>query len=139
MHTPGRQCRPDLAPEHRRQLETDYTVEHAARLLGVDQIQVYLTRMLYGVKYRVLGDLVEHYAPCFVGLQSQHLIQMPRNGFSLAVLIRCEPYHRRLRGSLAQVAHKLTLVVGYHVFGLKSVGGVDTQIVGGEVAYMTVA
>ena len=38
-----------------------------------------------------LGNLVEHYSVGVFLVQTEHLAQMPRYGFSLAVLIGCQP------------------------------------------------
>ena len=49
-----------LAPQHWRQLESDDAVEHAACLLGIDQVHVEMARMLDSLDDGRLGDFVEH-------------------------------------------------------------------------------
>src|SRR5262245_10319646 len=53
---------PDLVPQQRADFVPDQAVEHAARLLRVNQVVVDLAGMIEGVLDRVLRDLVEHHA-----------------------------------------------------------------------------
>lgn len=139
LHAACRQRRLDLFPQHGRKLKTHYAVEHAARLLRVDQIQVYFARMLYGVLDGRAGDLVEHNAVGVLGLEFQHLEQVPRYGLSLAVLIGSQPHGLRLLGILFKIGHKRFLVGRYLIFGFEILVDVNAEILLLEVADMSVA
>src|SRR5437773_5925268 len=52
---------PDLVPQQGRDLVADQPVQHAARLLRLDQVDVHHQRLLERLADRVGGDLVEHH------------------------------------------------------------------------------
>ncbi len=66
--------------------------------------------MLDGVEYGVFGNLVKHYAARVFGLESQHFIEVPCYGLTLAVLIGREPYGLRTLCSLFQIGYQGLLV-----------------------------
>ncbi len=115
LHASGRERRFESFPEHGRKLESNDAVEDAACLLGVDAVYVDVARVGYGIQYGFLCDFVEHYAPGVFRFQFQNLVQVPCDGFSLAVFIGREPYGVGLGGGFAQFGHKLGLVVGNFV------------------------
>ena len=41
---------------------------------------------------QAVGNLMKYNTTCILGSQTQHLIQVPADGFSFAVLIGCQPY-----------------------------------------------
>ena len=86
LDAPGGQPRHDLLPQDRRDLVAVEAVEDAAGLLGVDHALVELARVGDGVPDGVLGDLVEDH-PVDRDLGLQDFLQVPRDGFALAVLI----------------------------------------------------
>ena len=98
LHAAGGETGTHLAPEHGRELEAHQTVEHAAGLLGVDKVEVDVTGMFDGGEDGRFRDLVEHDAARLFRVESQHLGQMPRYGFSFAVLIGSQPDGFRLAG-----------------------------------------
>ena len=126
----------DLAPQDGGELESDQAVEHAAGLLGVDQVHVDLARVLDGVEHGGLGDLVECDAPGLGGIQFQGLGQVPGNRFSLAVLIGREPDRLCALGELLELGHHFFLVGRHDVFGRESVCDIDAQAVLLQVAYV---
>ena len=67
LHAAGRQARPDPPPQQRRDLVADQPVEHAPRLLGIEQLQVDLARMQERLEDRVPGDLGERHALACAG------------------------------------------------------------------------
>ena len=77
LHATSRKSGLNLVPKHGRKLESDDAVQDATGLLGIDQIQVYLSRMLDSVQDGGLGDFVENDALGGFGLQAQYLVQMP--------------------------------------------------------------
>ena len=137
LHTTGREGGLHLAPQHGRQLETYQTVEHTTGLLGIHQVHVQRARMLDGIKDSGFGNLVEHDTLGLLLIQSQHLTQVPRDGFSLAVFIGCEPYLTGFLGLVLQFTDQFLLLIGNLVFGFQG-GVVDTQLFLLQVADMSV-
>ena len=128
LYAAGREGGLHLAPQHGRQLKAHDAVQDAACLLGVHQVQVDLARMLDGAQDSVLGDFVEDDAPRVFGLQSQHLVQVPGDGLSLAVLIGCEPDGFGFGRFFLQVGDELLLVCRNFVLRLEVVVDVDAEI-----------
>ena len=91
LYASGRKGGLDFFPQYGAKLESHYAVEHAARLLGVDAVYVDAPRVGYGVEYGVFCYFVEHYATRVVGVESEHFIEVPGYGFSLAVFIGSQP------------------------------------------------
>ena len=60
---------------------------------------------------------MEHDAVGLLLVQSQHLAQVPGDGFSLAVFIGCQPHLLGVLGLLLQVADQLLLLIGDFIFG----------------------
>ena len=58
----SRKAAADFIPEQRRNLVTHQAIEHAARLLRVDQVLIDLARMLEGFAHGALRDLVKRHA-----------------------------------------------------------------------------
>ena len=85
-----------------------------------------------------LRDLVEHDALRLLLVQTQHLAQVPRDGFSLAVLITGQPHLAGFLRLRLQLAHQLLLLVGNLVDGLQRLL-VDAQLVLLQVADVAVA
>ncbi len=114
LHAARRQLRHDLLPEHRRDLEAVQAVEDAAGFLGVDQALVQLARVGHGLLDGGLGDLVEHH-PVHRHLGLEHLLEVPRDGLALAVLIGGEEELVGLREERLQLADLGLLVRVHHV------------------------
>ena len=136
LHAAGRQAPLDLAPQDGRELEAYQTVEHAAGLLGVDQIHIQRARILHCVQNSVLGNLVENDAPGLGGVKPQSFGKVPRNGLSLAVFIGCEPDDGSLVGELLELVHNALLVGRDYIFGFETVFYIYAQTVILQVTYM---
>ncbi len=142
LHAAGRKRRLDFLPQHRRELEAHDAVEHAAGLLCVDEVEVDVARVGYGVEDGILGDFVEYDAAGILRLEFQHFVEVPGDSFPFAVLIGSEPYGLGLAGVFAEFGHKGFLVVGNFVDGLETVAfsrDVDAEIFFGQVANVAVA
>ena len=138
LHTACRQRRFNLLPKNWRQLETDQTVENAARLLCVDQIDIDATRIFDGVQNGRFCNFVENNSFSRFVFQPQHFVKVPRNGFSLTVLIGCEPYGLCIFGGFFQIGYKLFLVGRNLVFRFILMLDVDAEAFFGQIADVSV-
>ena len=137
LHAPGGEAAPDLLPEEGREAVADQAVEHAAGLLGVDEVHVDLARVGYGGLYRAGGDLVELDAVDTAGCRSPAPVDfahVPGYGLALAVGVGGQVDGLGGLHALAQVLDGLALVAGHDVLGREAVLGVDAQGGLGQVA-----
>ena len=121
LHAPCRKAGAHAPPQHGRHFEAHEAVEHAAGLLRVHEVEVNGARVLYGGEDSGLCDFVEHDALRRLGVNAEHLCQVPRDGLSFAVFIGREPYGGGFLGGRAQLAHHVLLVGWYFVVGRKRV------------------
>ena len=128
LHASGGESRFDFFPKHRRQFEAHDAVEHTARLLGVHTVDVDAARRLDGVKDCAFGDFVKYDAFCLFRRQTEHLVQVPSDGFSFAVLIGSEPDRVCLFRFSLQLLHKFLLVGRDFIYGFVVVLHVDAEI-----------
>ena len=137
LHASGGEAAADLVPEQRRNLVADQPVEHAARLLRVDQVDVDVARMLERFLHRALGDLVEGHAAdgdrvlllllAVDAVAAEFFGQVGGDGFALAVRVRRQiDGIRRLR-QLLQLGDDFFLARNDDVLGLEVVVEIDTQ------------
>src|SRR5205085_12369366 len=77
----------DGSTKQRRDLVADEAVEHAPRLLRVDEVLVNLFRLLESLLHRALRDLVEHHAEVWLpgALRDDLLGDVQADGLALAV------------------------------------------------------
>ncbi len=91
LHASGGFGARQLAPQHRRKVESDQIIQGAAGEIGLDQALVDLARVLHRLQDRVLGDGVEDDALDRLVLEhafcAQNLQHVPGNGLSLAVRV----------------------------------------------------
>ena len=128
LHAARRQPRLDLLPQHRRHFVAVEPVQDASRLLGVDQPAVDVARRLDCRPDRRSGDLVEHH-PLHVDPlgRLQHLLQVPGNRLSLAVLVGRQIQDVRLGEQFPELGDLLALVGSDHVERFEAVLDVDAE------------
>ena len=97
-----------------------------------------MTRILDSLQNSRFGDFVEYDTVGFLLVQSQHLTQVPRDGFSLAVFIGCEPDLLCLLCVVLQFLDEFLFLLRYLVFRFERTG-VDTHLLLFQVADVTVA
>ena len=136
LNAAGGELRLDFTPQDRGQLEADQTVQHAARLLRVDEVSVDVAGMLDRIQDGRLGDFMEHDPPRLRGVEGQGFGQVPGNGFSFAVLIGREPHGLGAGGEFLQFGNDLFLVGRYYVFRLESMFHIHAQLLLLQVADM---
>ena len=139
LHAAGREGGFDFLPEHGRELETHEAVEDAARLLGVDEVDVDVARVGDGVEDGVLGDFVEDDAAGVFRFEPEHFVEVPRDGLTLAVFIGGEPYGLGLRGGFLELGHERLLVGGNLIDGFELLIQVYGNVALTQVADVSVA
>ena len=82
---------------------------------------------------------MEYYAPRVLGLEMQHLGQVPCDGFSLAVFIGREPHGLGLGGRLAELAHERLLLVGNLVHRRETMIHINAEALAFKIAHMAIA
>ena len=90
LHTARRQTSADLLPQQWAELIAYNAVQDPSSLLSIYQIIVDLSGFFNAGENHLFGDLVKGHALCLLIGQAEELLQMPRNGFSLAVRVRCQ-------------------------------------------------
>ena len=136
LHPPGAQVPGDLAPQQGADLVTHEPVEEPPRLLRVDQVHVDRADVLERLLDGAVGDLVERDpAHPLVG-ESQGHLEVPGDGFPLAVGVGREVDDVGLGGLLLQFGDGRLLLVGDEISGLVAVRHVDADVPAlfGEVA-----
>ena len=136
LHAPRRKTVADLIVQKGRELVTHEAVEHAARLLRVHEVIVDRARVFEGSLHRLGRDLVELDAVFALRIQPEHRLQMPRNGFALAVGVGCEIYFIRLFGFLREAFDDRLLPGGIDVARLVVVVYGDAELFGRKIADM---
>ena len=86
---------------------------------------------------RVLRNFVTNDPLRIVVLESEHLIQVPRDGLPFAVFIGSEPNRLGLFRELFELGHRLFLVGGNFVMRSEVVGDIDAQSLFRQIPDMT--
>src|SRR5256712_6093823 len=136
LHPPGREPTLDLVPEERGELVADETVEHAARLLRVDLLEVDAPGLGERAPHRALGDLVERDAIDVVLADVELLGQVPADRLALAVGIRGDVEGVGVRGRLLQLVEDLLLPGRDDVLRLEPLLGIDAELGLRQIAHM---
>ena len=133
LHPTGRQAAPDLAADQRAQLVADQAVDHPARLLRVDEVQVDGARMgKCGVDGR-LGDLAEGDPADPVVVEPRVVGDMPGDRLALAVEVGGEPDQGRLVGLIGQAVKLLASLLQGLVARLEAAVDVDAEAALGQI------
>ena len=141
LHTAGGESSFDLCPQNRRDLIADHAVQNAAGLLRIHEIHVNITGIFEGLRDCLLGDFVEsNPGDLFVGgvLQLQGGFQMPGNGFSFAVRVRCQIDAVSLFDHLAQPGEKFSFAPDRDVTRLIIMLNIDPHLTLGKISDMPV-
>jgi hypothetical protein len=136
LHAPGGQPAPDLAPEQRRDLVPNQAVEHAPRLLGIDQTLVQLARMLERRANGVARDLVELHPARRPVPEADRLDQVPGDRLALAVRVGRQVHHVGLPGRRLELLDDLVLLARDHVLRREAMLHVYAELGLGQVAHV---
>ena len=118
----------DLFPKQRRDLVADDAVQHAARLLRVDEIGVDRAGIFNALCHDLFRDLVEGHALGFFVAELQQLLEMPGDRLALAVRVRREIDRAGRLGVLFQLCDQILLVLHGDIFRLEAVLYVNAQL-----------
>src|SRR5262249_50104428 len=124
----------DLLPEERADLVADQAVKDAARLLGVDPVDVDLAGMLERVHHGVARDFVELDAPRI--FDAERLDQVPGNRLPLAVGVGGEVNVAAVLGGALQVVNDALPFGDERVRGPEAALDIDAELALGQVAHM---
>ena len=128
-----------FSPKYRGKFKSYDAVQDPSCLLGVNQVLVHGARILYCVKYGVLGYFVENYPVGVFRLESQTVLKMPRYGLSLTVLIACQIDNFSLVCQSLEFGNDLFLVCRNLIGRLESVFYVYAKCCLGQIAYVSEA
>ena len=109
LHTACGQAAAHLTPQERTELVAHQTVQHAARLLGVEQILINGTGVGHALLHTLFGDLVKGDTVGLVGVQPQNIGQMPADGLALAVRVGRQQHAVGVFGLALQLLDELSL------------------------------
>ena len=136
LHSACGKSAADFAPEERAELIADDAVENAARLLRIDKIKVDLVRMRHTCLHTGFGDLIELDAVVLFGIEPEQLRQMPRNRFTLAVRVRCEPDARAFLCARFQILDNILFALHFDIGRLKIVLDIHAELGFRQIAHM---
>lgn len=111
-------------------------VEHAARLLGVHEIFIYVARIRQRVFKRLFGNFVEFYPAVFFLVELEHLRKVPADGLALPVRVGREIYLFRLFGLFLQSLDVLFLIGVDYVSRFKIVRYVHAHVIHGQIPHV---
>ena len=134
LHAAGAKATANLLPKYGRELKSHQAVEYAPGLLGVDQVHVDVARIVYGAKDGRFGNFMKDNALGLGNVKVQCLGEVPRNGFSLAVLIAREPHRVGALGQLAELSNHIFFVVADYILRSEAFGDVDSDSALGQIA-----
>src|SRR5262249_15220084 len=134
LDAPRRQTALDFFPEEWRQAVTDQAIEDASRLLGVDLLEVDLTRPLEGRLHRTLGDLVERHAVDVLLVDRQLLGEMPADRLAFPIRVGGHVEDLGPLGGLLEVVENLLLPGRHDVFRLEALLRIDAKRRFGQVS-----
>ena len=116
----------DLAPQHRRHLESEDPIHDPPGLLRIDERRVEVTGVGLGRFDGVLGDLVEDHA-LHGNLRLQDLQQVPGDGLTLAILIRGQDEFIGVLQSALELGDCLGLALRDRIVRLEVVVDIDRE------------
>ena len=121
LHAPGGKAALHLVPEQRAELVADEAVEHAARLLRLDEVHVYHVGLGYRAFDAVARDFVHSYAALFICVDVEQRREVPRYRLALAVGVGGEQRSGARRRSALERLYEVGLAAHLYVLGLEAV------------------
>jgi len=128
LHTACRQAPADFPPEERAELIAHQTVQHAAGLLGVEEVFVNGAGVGHALLHAFLRDLVKGHAVVAVGVQAQDIGQVPADGFALTVRVGREDDAVRVLGLALELLNELFLALDADVLGRIAMLHINAQL-----------
>ena len=134
LHPSGGQAPAHLAPQKRAELVAHQTVQNAAGLLGVEQVDVDGPGMGHALGDTLLGDLTEGDPVGVLDVQTQEMGQMPADGLALTVRVSGKEDLVGLFGLALQFLDELFLALDVDILRGVVVVHIDAQLAGGQIA-----
>ena len=125
LHPSRRELRLDEAREERREAIPDEAIQNAARLLGVNKVEVDSAGMGKRLKDGPLGDLAKGHAATIRLRDAEGLRHVPGDRLPFAVKVGCQPNGGCLLCGTSNVIETLLLVFNDFVEGGEAVLYVD--------------
>ena len=138
LHASRREAAPDLAADQRAQLVADQPIDHAARLLRIDEVQVDRSRMSEGSLDGRLRDLAERHPTHVLVVEPGVIGDVPGDRLALAVEVGGEPHRLGLAGLVGELLELLAALLERLVVGREVMLEVDPQLLLREVADVAV-
>ncbi|OQA94006.1 MAG: hypothetical protein BWY25_03024 [Chloroflexi bacterium ADurb.Bin222] len=136
LYAPGRESAANLAPQQGAEVVADQTVQHAARLLRVHQVEAEGTGMRKGFRHGGLSNLMEDDAMGALGRQLQDLAQVPGDGFAFAVGVGGEVDIAGFGGGRLELFDHGAFFVRDAVFGREVVLHIHGELGAQQVAHV---
>ena len=142
LYAPGRSRAGKLAPQHRRNGETDEIIECPPCPVGIDQFGVQRPRLRHGGENRGLRYLVEHNAFNRFAIDQVAVLKkfqyVPADGFSLAVGVGSQNEAVRLAKGAGNFGKLFFRAAGNLPFHLEIFIRQDRAVLARQVADMSV-
>ena len=137
LNTSGGQPLAHFAPEKRRQLIADDTIEHTSCLLRIHLLHVNGARVPHCFLNRRLCDLMEDNPTIILRVDPKDVRQMPCNRLPLTVGIACEIDLIRILGLFFECADEVALAAHINVFRRKFIFDIDAELALRQIAQMS--
>ena len=120
------------------ELITDESVENSSRLLRIDEIVIYLSRIFQSFFNRSFAYFVELYSLRDI-FQAENFLQMPAYRFSLSVRVGCEINFIGFFDLFFKSFDNRLFIRGYNVIGFVVFGYVHAQSLFGQIPDVSAA
>ena len=140
MHPTHAEATPDFLPEQLAPLVSDDAIQHAARLLSVDQLHVDLARRLKGTFDGRLRNLVEEdakdLAVFLFGSAVNLLRNMPGDSLPFPVRVRSQKHLVSFLGLLFDLGQHFGFSLDRHVVRFEVMVHIHAQFIGGQILHV---
>ena len=136
LHATAGKTALNIFPKNRAKAEADQTIQNSTRLLRVYEILVDCAGMADRILYRRFRYLVEGNAAGLIGGNAKLTRDVPGNGLSLTVRVRCKKDLACILGFLLQLLDYVALAADIDIMRRKAIFHVNSKTALGKVADM---
>gem|GEM_PF-3139514 len=136
MHSSSRESFSDLGPQNRADLVSYETVKDSSSLLGIYESEIDGSWGFNTFDNRLFGDFMKDDSFYCCRVDIKHMAQMPSNGFSFAILIRCYPDSRVCFGKFFQTINRFEFFGGDFILWNKSSRDINSETLTREITNM---